>query len=166
MAGAINRATNEEIKARSGDIGQIFAGREHCGFQQKAGERWMSERETVDVTEQELATALDAVLTELVEYRLSRPRSTDLILLAPAPQTALQKRAALFSRIARDPFEGSLLFTLRGIGEALFSLGGTKLMRDVLQEVAARDPENECQRLSPADSQWDGIGNPDDLWIS
>ena len=126
----------------------------------------MTEREPDEMTAEGLACALDAVLTELVEYRLSRPPSNKPLCLVPAPQSQKQKHAALFSRVAEDPFEGALLFTLRGIGEELFSLGGTRLMRKVLQEVAAHDPENEGKRLSPANSQWDGIGNQSDCWLS
>jgi hypothetical protein len=68
--------------------------------------------------------------------------------------------------MTKDPFEGALLYALRGIGEELFLLGGTSLMQAVLQEVAARDAENVGRRLSPADSQWDGIGNRRDCWVS
>lgn len=113
-----------------------------------------------------LAAALDAVLTELVAYRLSRLPSNGPILLKPLPQTVEAKRQSLMSRIVEDPFEGALLFTLRGIGEELFKCGGTRLMRVVLADVAKLDPENESRRLSPADAQWDGIGDEGDLWVS
>lgn len=80
--------------------------------------------------------------------------------------TAEERRRALISRVVEDPFEGSMLFALRGIGEELFRCGGTPLMRVVLAEVARLDPENESRRISPADAQWDGIGDEDDVWLS
>jgi hypothetical protein len=112
------------------------------------------------------AAALDAILTELVAYRLSRIASTGPIRLRSLPQSSDQKRQALISKIIDDPFEGAMLFTLRGIGEELFRCGGTSLMRAVLAEVAALDAENESRRLSPADAQWDGVGDDEDMWIS
>jgi hypothetical protein len=113
-----------------------------------------------------LAAALDAILTELVAYRLSRLPSSAPVRLKPVPMTSDDKLRALISRIVDDPFEGAMLFTLRGIGEELFRCGGTRLMRVVLAEVAALDSENESRRLSPADVQWDGIGDESDLWVS
>jgi hypothetical protein len=113
-----------------------------------------------------LASALDAILTELVAYRLSRlPSGAPLQLRRPA-MTTDDKRRALIARINEDPFEGAMLFALRGIGEGLFRCGGTPLMHVVLSEVAARDRENESRRLSPADALWDGIGDESDLWAS
>ncbi len=114
----------------------------------------------------ELATALDALLTELVEYRLSRPGRGDCLRLVAIPSTEEERRAAQFSHIVEDPFEGSMLYALRGVGEALFERGGTRLMRDVLLEIAARDQENESRRLAPADRQWDGIGSENDRWYA
>jgi hypothetical protein len=113
-----------------------------------------------------LTSALDAILTELVAYRLSRLPSREPLQLRRPPMTADDKRRALISRMTEDPFEGAMLFALRGIGEELFACGGTSLMRKVLAEVAARDLENEGRRLSPADAQWDGIGDESDLWVS
>lgn len=111
-----------------------------------------------------LATALDAILTELVEYRLSRLTSAEPVRLRRLPTTVEERRRFLIARIVEDPFEGAMLFTLRGIGEELFRCGGTPLMRAVLADVARLDPENESRRLSPADAQWDGIGDEDDVW--
>lgn len=59
-----------------------------------------------------------------------------------------------------------MLYALRGVGVALFEHGGTRLMRKVLLETAARDPENEASRLAPADRQWDGIGADGDRWFA
>ena len=113
----------------------------------------------------ELASALDAILTELVEYRLLRPAPLRSIKLESKPtMSATERRNELFRRIAHDPFEGSLLLSLQALGEALYQQGGTKLMRNILQSVARRDEENESRRLSSADSQWDGIGNETDRW--
>jgi len=121
---------------------------------------------TEDAEIDELAAALDAILTELVEYRLSRPIKPDCLQLVAIPSTEHERRAAIFNHIAADPFEGSLLFALRGVGEALFARGGTRLMRNILLEIAARDPENESRRLAPADRQWDGIGVEGDRWFA
>lgn len=118
------------------------------------------------VVVERLAAALDSVLTELVAYRLSRLPSSEPVRLRHPPMTAGEKRRALILRIAEDPFEGSLLFALRGIWEELFDCGGTPLMRHVLAEVATLDPENESRRQSPADTHWDGIGDEDDVWLS
>ena len=126
----------------------------------------MSGSATDDAEIDELAAALDAILTELVEYRLSRPGKPECLRLAAIPSTERERRAAHFSHIVADPFEGSLLYALRGVGAALHEHGGTRLMRSVLLEIAARDPENEARRLSPADRQWDGIGSDDDCWFS
>lgn len=113
----------------------------------------------------ELAAALDAILTELVEYRLLRPAPLRSVKLESKPtMSATERRNELFRRIAHDPFEGSLLLSLQALGEALYQQGGTKLMRNILQSVAQRDEENESRRLSSADSQWDGIGNETDRW--
>jgi hypothetical protein len=113
----------------------------------------------------ELAAALDAILTELVEYRLLRPAPVRSVKLESKPtMSATERRNELFRRIAHDPFEGSLLLSLQALGEALYQQGGTKLMRNILQSVAQRDEENESRRLSSADSQWDGIGNETDRW--
>lgn len=113
----------------------------------------------------ELAAALDAILTELVEYRLLRPAPVRSVKLKSKPtMSATERRNELFRRIAHDPFEGSLLLSLQALGEALYQQGGTKLMRNILQSVAQRDEENESRRLSSADSQWDGIGNETDRW--
>ena len=49
---------------------------------------------------------------------------------------------------------------------ALFAFGGTRLMRNILLEVAGRDAENEPQRLSVTDRQWDGIGAEGDRWFA
>jgi len=114
-----------------------------------------------DAEVEKLAAVLDAILTELVAYRLSRPAPAGPIRLV---ESGGDQRDALFSRILADPFEGALLFALRGVGEELFRLGGTSLMRAVLIAVARLDPENESRRLSPADAQWDGVGDPDDKW--
>jgi hypothetical protein len=113
-----------------------------------------------------VAAALDAILTELVAYRLSRPASSEPIRLRKIPQSSDQKRQALISKVVEDPFEGAMLFALRGIGEELFKCGGTRLMRTVLAEVAAFDAENESRRISPADAQWDGIGDDEDMWMA
>ena len=113
----------------------------------------------------ELAAALDAILTELVEYRLLRPAPVRSVKLESKPtMSATERRNELFRRIAHDPFEGSLLLSLQALCEALYQQGGTKLMRNILQSVAQRDEENESRRLSSADSQWDGIGNETDRW--
>ena len=113
----------------------------------------------------ELAAALDAILTELVEYRLLRPAPVRSVKLESKPtMSATERRNELFRRIAHDPFEGSLLLSVQALGEALYQQGGTKLMRNILQSVAQRDEENESRRLSSADSQWDGIGNETDRW--
>lgn len=113
----------------------------------------------------ELAAALDAILTELVEYRLLRPAPVRSVKLKSKPtMSATERRNELFRRIAHDPFEGSLLLSLQALGEALYQQGGTKLMRNILQSVAQRDEENKSRRLSSADSQWDGIGNETDRW--
>jgi hypothetical protein len=112
-----------------------------------------------------LASALDAILTELVEYRLLRPAPLRSVKLESKPtMSATERRNELFRRITHDPFEGSLLLSLQALGEALYQQGGTKLMRNILQSVAQRDEENESRRLSSADSQWDGIGNETDRW--
>jgi hypothetical protein len=121
---------------------------------------------TEDAEIDELAAALDAILTELVEYRLSRPGKPECLRLVAIPSTERERSAANFTHIIADPFEGSLLYALRGVGAALHERGGTRLMRTVLLEIAARDPENEARRLSPADRQWDGIGSDDDRWFS
>lgn len=126
----------------------------------------MTKSATDDAAIDELAAALDALLTELVEYRLSRPGKSDRLRLVVVPSSEEERRAALFSHIVADPFEGSLLYTLRGVGEALFAFGGTRLMRNVLLEIASRDPENEPQRLNAADRQWDGIGGDGDRWFA
>lgn len=126
----------------------------------------MTKPATDDAEIDELAAALEAILTELVEYRLSRPGNPDSLRLVRVPVSEEERRTALFSHIVADPFEGSLLFTLRGVGEALFAIGGTRLMRNVLLEIAGRDPENEPQRLSVTDKQWDGIGANDDRWFA
>ncbi|MFM9163511.1 MAG: hypothetical protein ACKOPH_10735 [Methylocystis sp.] len=121
--------------------------------------------ETDPETISELAAALDAILTELVEYRLLRPAPLRSVKLESKPtMSATERRNELFRRIAHDPFEGSLLLSLQALGEALYQQGGTKLMRNILQSVAQRDEENESRRLSSADSQWDGIGNETDRW--
>lgn len=113
----------------------------------------------------ELVSALDAILTELVEYRLLRPTPSRLVKLDPKLSlSAAEKRDELFRRISHDPFEGALLLALQALGEALHQQGGTKLMRYILQTVAQRDQENESRRLSSADSQWDGIGDENDRW--
>ena len=96
---------------------------------------WLSGDAEID----QLAAALDALLTELVEYRLSRPSRQDCLRLVAIPSTEEERRAAHFSHIVADPFEGSLLYALRGVGEALFERGGTRLMRNVLMEIAAHD---------------------------
>ena len=81
----------------------------------------------------ELATALDAILTELVEYRLLRPAPVRSVKLESKPtMSATERRNELFRRIAHDPFEGSLLLSLQALGEALYQQGGTKLMRNIL----------------------------------
>ena len=126
----------------------------------------MTDSATDDAEIDEFAAALDAILTELVEYRLSRPIKPDSLQLVAIPSTEQERRAAIFNHIAVDPFEGSLLYALRGVGEALFERGGTRLMRNILLEIAARDPENESLRLAPADRQWDCIGVDDDRWFA
>jgi hypothetical protein len=60
----------------------------------------------------------------LIEYRLSRPPSTEPI--RPAPHSPAQKKASLFVRMTNDPFERALLYALRRIGKELFLLGGTR----------------------------------------
>lgn len=73
----------------------------------------------------ELASALDAILTELVEYRLLRPAPLRSFKLEPKPAlSATERRNELFRRIAHDPFEGSLLLSLQALGEALYQQGG------------------------------------------
>jgi hypothetical protein len=69
----------------------------------------MTKSATDDAAIDELAAALDAILTELVEYRLSRPGKADRLRLVAVPSSEEERRAALFSQIAVDPFEGSLL---------------------------------------------------------
>ncbi len=113
-----------------------------------------------------LKAALDSVLTELVAYRLTRLPPSEPLRLRRWPMEAVEKRHYLFKRISADPFEGALLFALRGIGEELFRYGGTSLMRRVLVDVARLDPPNESRRLSPADTYWDGVGDADDVWLS
>jgi hypothetical protein len=124
-----------------------------------------------DVTQAELEDAIDAVLTELIAYRL-RPRCGP-----PEPMKSIHfsklldkpirsRRACSFLGVLRDPIEGAFLYTVRGIGEALFDLGGTRSMKKSLENVAARDPANEGRRLSICDSRWDGIGAKPDIWIA
>lgn len=113
-----------------------------------------------------LKAALDSVLTELVAYRLTKFPSGEPLRLRSWPTTGGEMRHYLFDRISVDPFEGALLFTLRGIGEELFRHGGTSFMRRILVEVARLDPPNESRRLSPADTYWNGVGDADDVWLS
>lgn len=66
----------------------------------------------------ELASALDAILTELVEYRLLRPAPSRLVKLDPKLSlSAAEKRDELFRRISHDPFEGALLLALQALGK-------------------------------------------------
>ena len=125
-----------------------------------------SEIDGADAEAAKLAAVLDVILTELVAYRLARPAPTGPIRLIGALEAGRGWRDALFSRILEDPFEGALLFALRGVGEDLFRLGGTGLMRAVLISVARLDAENESRRLSPADAQWDGVGDDSDRWAA
>lgn len=64
-----------------------------------------------------------------------------------AAQPIRTRRASTFLSIARDPFEGSMLFAVREIGVALFDIG------------CARDPSNEWRRLGIINGRWDGIGD-------
>lgn len=124
-----------------------------------------------DVTQRELEDALDAVLTELIAYRLrprfEPPEPMKLIHFSELlDQPIRSRRASSFLSVLRDPIEGAFLYTVRGIGEALFDLGGTRSMKRSLENVAARDPANEGRRLSICDSRWDGIGAKPDIWIA
>lgn len=51
------------------------------------------------------------------------------------------------------------------LGERLFEIGGTALMLEVLERVAA-EPGSESRRTDILDKNWDGIGADPDFWIA
>jgi hypothetical protein len=69
--------------------------------------------------------------------------------------------------IVKDPVFRALRRQLEDLGQKLYRLtGSTEAMLDVCNEVAARDPRHEDDRLNIIDKAWDGIGNGKDIWLA
>lgn len=57
-----------------------------------------------------------------------------------------------------NPVSTALRTAVRVLGKRLYEIGGMKLMSDVLDRVADRDPEMSGRRECIMDHRWDGIG--------
>jgi hypothetical protein len=137
----------------------------------------MTRRKTVTREVPEIEKALDSLVTALIQHREQRETSegneTAIVLpeihsLDFSTPVRTRLECALES-ILKNPIEGAICFTIRELGEHLYRIGGTALMRDVLERVADRDPSHYHYRGALIDRKWDCIGlTPDskDIWAA
>ena len=128
----------------------------------------MSGPVTVDVTEtQQIEEALHTLVSLAVSdvgyasNPLTRegPESVGSIMRRFNAMTHLERTA---SAIVRRPVGEAVRRAITTLGERLQEIGGMKLMGDVLERVAERDPVNYGRRVDVLDKRFDGIGN----WVA
>ncbi len=126
---------------------------------------------TADQSEtQKIENALDALLTAVACYE----REPALL-----PETGAVSAGALIGayleklttwtkaqrsadELLQRPVSWALRRAIRTLGKRLHEIGGDRLMHDICDRVAARDPAREGWRLGVIDHRWDGIGE----WVA
>lgn len=119
-----------------------------------------------------IEAALDALLTAAIQANSvpsltpERGPTSAGVLISEALEkftwTPTQRAAsALLSR----PVWEVLRQGIRTLGERLYEIGGSELMRDVCDRVAAMDPARAGHRLDIMDKRWDGVGG-DKGWLA
>lgn len=113
--------------------------------------------------------ALHALLTVATDRQLIRrhkppqkdegPKPVSFDVMKLFEQTSAERTAAT---LILDPIGESVRNSVVVLGERLHELGGSKLMIDVLDDVAERDPANHARRVSIMDHRWSGIGS----WVA
>ena len=63
-----------------------------------------------------------------------------------------------------DPVRRVLFEDVSGLGEGLFEIGGTDLMRATCRKVAEIAPHQTGRRLAICNRIWNGIGAGRDVW--
>jgi hypothetical protein len=72
-----------------------------------------------------------------------------------------------FEGIIDNPIKGAVRAQVTSLGKELYKLlGNTDAMREICNDVAARNPKREGWRLDIIDKAWDGVGAGNDRWWS
>jgi hypothetical protein len=114
-----------------------------------------------------IETALDRVLTELIELRASVQARPQTFMLS---EQIMDASVSTMSRsdaeaLAHDPLQSSLKQAIRTLGQALYAEVQTiEEMRDFAERVCGLDEVNAGKRIAVVDSAWHGIGRGDDRW--
>jgi hypothetical protein len=116
-----------------------------------------------------IETALDRVLTELIEIRALEP-------VSPVKGRFVQEltRELLPTRLqsdaralAKSPVPAALKQAVRTLGNVAFEeVGSVLAMRALAERVCALDQGNYGRRIAIADSAWNGIGSGEYRWWS
>lgn len=123
----------------------------------------------------ELADALDALVTELVRYRKLRQvqaeneewpsepfRLVSFATLTKVPNDVLRQRS-----IVENPVERALKHGMVEVGKLMYAnLKSTDKMVPIVEDVCDRDHKRYGQRIGILDSTFNGIGEGNDIWVS
>ena len=117
-------------------------------------------------TIEELADALDALVTALVKHRGTHRRKEPTIVnmaeLFKVPGDVLHQRT-----IVDDPVEWALKHGITKIGRLMYdATKSTHRMSQIVDDVCERDPKRFGHRISPIDSCFHGIGSGNDVWVN
>ena len=111
-----------------------------------------------------LETALENVLLEILTIRAERdsamvPEPLILTSYKFTSQIPTREESTLKGLASREECrERMALLALRWLGELIHERGGIRLIQDICETVAARNPKCEGRMLSICDHQWDSIG--------
>ena len=126
-------------------------------------------------TIEELADALDELVTELEAYRRRKwekrkdePDDDDPLRVTKFSELFKVPRDVLHQRsVVENPIEWALKRGIKEVGKMMFAvLGKTTPMVRIAEEVADRDTKNYGRRIRIIDSTFNGIGSGNDLWVS
>lgn len=110
---------------------------------------------------QRIERALDELLKTAINTRAPWPPRHDgpvsiSVLVAEGLGGTPAARAA--NSLLDNPVGEAVRKAVTTLGERLYEIGGLKLMSDVLDRVAERDPGKESWRIDIMDKRFDGIG--------
>lgn len=68
--------------------------------------------------------------------------------------------------LINDPTGWCVRKGIKRLGKRLFDIGGTDLMRTVLNDVTDRGGRDEGRWMDILDKRWNGIGREGDIWLA
>ena len=116
-------------------------------------------------TVDELADALDEVVSAVVKHRMNARRVDDTFdLISAAQLCATSEDTWAACSWVRDPVGRALRNGVRDIGRHIIEGTGTRALEAVLEAVAKRDERNYGHRAGIMDHAFDGLGVGNDVW--